>query len=117
MINGLHALIHAPDADKARAFFRDVLGFRSVDAGHGWLIFAMPPAELAVHPAEDGEAARHELYLMCNDLNTTMEELKGKGVICGEVIQARWGSITKIDVPGAGKIALYQPKHPTALNL
>jgi catechol 2,3-dioxygenase-like lactoylglutathione lyase family enzyme len=117
MINGLHALIHAPDADKARDFFRDILGFRSVDAGHGWLIFAMPPAELAVHPAEDGEAARHELYLMCDDLNTTIEELKAKGVICGEVTQARWGSMTKIDVPGAGKIGLYQPKHPTALKL
>src|SRR6476646_268947 len=117
MINGLHALIHAPDADKVRAFFRDVLGFRSVDAGHGWLIFAMPPAELAVHPTEDGEPARHELYLMCDDLNATMGKLKAKGVICGEVTQARWGSITKIDVPGAGKIGLYQPKHPTALEL
>jgi catechol 2,3-dioxygenase-like lactoylglutathione lyase family enzyme len=117
MINGLHALSHGPDADKARAFFRDVLGFRPVAAGHGWLIFAMPHAELAVHPTEDGEAARHELYLMCDDLNTTMEELKAKGVICGEVIQARWGSITKIDVPGAGNIGLYQPKHPTAIDL
>ena len=117
MINGLHALIHAPDADKARAFLRDVLGFRSVDAGHGWLIFAMPPAELAVHPTEDGGPPRHELYLMCDDLNATIEELKARGVVCEEVTQARWGSITKIDVPGAGKIGLYQPKHPTALNL
>lgn len=117
MINGLHALIHANNADKARAFFRDVLGFRSVDAGHGWLIFAMPPAELAVHPTEGTEPPRHELYLMCDDLKATMADLKAKGVSCDQVTEARWGSITAIDVPGAGKIGLYQPKHPTALNL
>jgi catechol 2,3-dioxygenase-like lactoylglutathione lyase family enzyme len=117
MINGLHALIHAHDANQARAFFRDVLGLRSVDAGHGWLIFAMPPAELAVHPTEPGDPSRHELYLMCDDLNATMSDLKTKGVTCGEITEARWGSITKIDIPGAGKIGLYQPKHPTALQL
>lgn len=117
MINGFHAIIHTQHADKVRAFFRDVLGFRSVDAGHGWLIFAMPPAELAIHPAEADELPRHELYFMCEDLNATMQELKARGVICGEVIQASWGSITRIEVPGAGKIGLYQPKHPTALKL
>jgi catechol 2,3-dioxygenase-like lactoylglutathione lyase family enzyme len=117
MINGLHALIHAQDAEKVRAFFRDVLGFRSVDAGRGWLIFAMPPAELAVHPTEGGEPSRHELYMMCDDLAATMSELAAKGVVCGPVTEARWGSITTIDVPGAGKMGLYQPKHPTALNL
>ncbi len=117
MINGLHALIHAQDADKVRTFFRDVLGFRSVDAGHGWLIFALPPAELAIHPTEKGEPARHELYLMCDDLSVTMADLKARGVTCGEITEARWGSITTIEVPGAGKIGLYQPKHPTALEL
>jgi catechol 2,3-dioxygenase-like lactoylglutathione lyase family enzyme len=117
MINGLHALIHAHDAEKVRAFFRDVLGFRSVDAGHGWLIFALPPAELAVHPSEPGEPSRHELYLMCNDLIATMSELKAKGVTCGPITEARWGAITTIDVPGEGKIGLYQPKHPTAIEL
>ena len=117
MINGLHALIYAQDAEKVRAFFRGVLSFRSVDAGHGWLIFALPPAELAVHPAEGGETARHELYLMCDDLNATMADLKARGVACGEITEARWGSITTIEVPGAGKIGLYQPKHPTALEL
>ncbi len=117
MINGLHALIHAHDASKVRAFFRDALGFRSVDAGHGWLIFAMPPAELAVHPTEGDEPSRHELYLMCDDLKATMADLKAKGVNCGEVTEERWGSITTIDVPGAGEIGLYQPKHPTALEL
>jgi catechol 2,3-dioxygenase-like lactoylglutathione lyase family enzyme len=117
MINGLHALIHAQDADKVRAFFRDVLGFRSVDAGHGWLIFALPPAELAVHPTEKGEPVRHELFLMCDDLNATMTDLKARGVTCGEITEARWGSITTIELPGAGKIGLYQPKHPTALEI
>lgn len=117
MINGLHALIHAHDTDKVRAFFRDVLGFRSVDAGQGWLIFAMPPAELAVHPTESSEPSRHELYFMCDDLNATMAGLKAKNVTCSPVTETRWGSITTIDVPGAGKIGLYQPKHPTALAL
>ena len=97
--------------------FRDVLGFRSVDAGHGWLIFALPPAELAIHPTENDEPARHERYLMCDDLNATMADLKARGVTCGEITEARWGSLTAIEVPGAGKIGLYQPKHPTALEL
>jgi catechol 2,3-dioxygenase-like lactoylglutathione lyase family enzyme len=117
MINGLHALIHAHDAETVRAFFRDVLGFRSVEAGHGWLIFAMPPAELAVHPTEGDEPARHELYLMCDDLAATISDLAEKGVTCGPITEARWGSVTTIDVPGAGKMGLYQPKHPTALKL
>ena len=117
MINGLHALIHAQDADKVRTFFRDVLGFCSVDAGHGWLIFALPPAELAIHPVEKGEPARQELYLMCDDLSATIADLKARGVTCGEITEARWGSITTIEVPGAGPIGLYQPKHPTALEL
>lgn len=117
MINGLHALIHTQDADRVRTFFRDVLGFRSVDAGHGWLIFALPPAELAVHPTKKDEPSRHELYLMCDDLKATMADLKAKGVTCGETTEARWGSITTIEVPGGGKIGLYQPKHPTALGI
>ena len=117
MINGLHALIHAQDADKVRAFFRDVLGFRSVDAGHGWLIFAMPPAELAVHPTEAGEPPHHELYLMCDDLKATKADLQAKGVTCAAITEALWGSITSIEVPGGGKVGLYQPKHPTALKL
>ena len=117
MINGLHALIHARDVDKVRAFFRDVLGFRSVDAGHGWLIFAMPPAELAVHPTEVGEPSHHDLYLMCDDLKATMNELAEKGVLFSAITEARWGSITSIHLPGGGELGLYQPKHPTALEL
>ena len=79
MITGLHSIIYAQDADKVRAFLRDVLGLKSVDAGHGWLIFAAPPAELAAHPIEPGEKPHHELYLMCDDLKATMNELSEQG--------------------------------------
>jgi catechol 2,3-dioxygenase-like lactoylglutathione lyase family enzyme len=115
MIFGAHAVIHSRDAPADRAFFRDVLGFAAIDAGHGWLIFALPPAEVAVHPAE-GEA-RHELYLMCNDLQTEIAALSQKGVHCSKVQEARWGSIVQIPLPGGGEVGLYQPKHPTALDL
>src|SRR5579871_6972710 len=100
MITGLHAIIYANEADKVRAFLRDVLGFKSVDAGHGWLIFAAPPAELAAHPTEENEKPHHELYLMCDDLKATMQELSDKGVQCGAITEARWGSITSIHLPG-----------------
>jgi catechol 2,3-dioxygenase-like lactoylglutathione lyase family enzyme len=117
MIYGLHAILYTPDADKVRAFLRDVLGLKSVDAGHGWLIFAAPPAELAAHPTESGAKPHHELYLMCDDLTATMKELADKGVQCGTITEARWGSITSIPLPGGGELGLYQPKHPTALKL
>src|SRR5258708_4804716 len=117
MITGLHALIYAKDADKIRAFLRDVLTFPSVDAGHGWLIFAAPPAEMAVHPVDESAEPSHELYLMCDDLAATMKELAAKGVLCGEITEPRWGSVTTIHLPDGGKLGLYQPKHPTALEL
>jgi catechol 2,3-dioxygenase-like lactoylglutathione lyase family enzyme len=110
MINGAHVVIYSKDADADRAFFRDTLGFRSVDAGHGWLIFGLPEAEAAFHPAETESA--HELDLMCNDLSKEMAELGAKGVERSEVVEARWGSITKIYLPGGGEVGLYQPKHP-----
>ena len=115
MITGMHAIVFSAEAEKVRAFFSDVLGMSSADAGGGWLIFALPPAELAVHPA-DGET-RHELYLMCDDLKAEIAELHEKGVQCSAVHEERWGSITTIRLPGGGDIGLYQPKHPTALNL
>ena len=115
MIIGAHVIVYSKDADADRAFFRDILGFKSVDAGHGWLIFALPPAEAAFHP--DQENDRHELYFMCDDLKAEMSALKKKGVACSEVHNERWGSITKIRLPGGGQIGLYQPKHPTALTL
>jgi len=115
MILGAHVIVYSQDANADRAFLRDVLGFSSVDAGHGWLIFALPPAEVAVHPAEENN--RHELYFMCDDLKAEMAALKKKGVRCSEVQEARWGSITKIQLPGGGEAGLYQPKHPSPLNL
>src|SRR5271154_734791 len=115
MIFGAHIVIHSRDAAADRAFLRDVLGFASVDAGHGWLIFALPPAEVAVHPTEQDD--RHELYLMCNDLQAEISSLANKGVQCSEVNNARWGSIVKIQLPGGGEIGLYEPKHPTALSI
>jgi len=115
MISGAHMLIYSKDAEADRAFFRDVLGFPSVDAGHGWLIFGMPPAEAAFHPA--GDSSRHELYFLCDDLTAEMSALANKGVTCSAVHQERWGSITKLRLPGGGEMGLYQPKHPTALKL
>ena len=109
MINGAHVIVYSKDADADRAFLRDVLSFTSVDAGHGWLIFGLPSAEAAVHP---GENDRHELYLMCSDLSSEMASLRAKGVECEAITEARWGSITKISLPGGGRIGLYQPKHP-----
>ena len=112
MISGAHVVVYSKNAESDRAFFRDVLDFKWVDAGHGWLIFALPPTEAAFHPAE-GDV--HELYLMCDDLKTEMASLANKGVKCSEVEYARWGSITKMRLPSGGNIGLYQPKHPTAI--
>ena len=115
MISGAHMIVYSKDAEADRAFFRDVLGFESVDAGHGWLIFAMPPAEAAFHPSDANDV--HELYFMCEDLKVEMAVLAEKGVRCSDVQEARWGSITKIQLPGGGKVGLYQPKHPTAIGI
>jgi catechol 2,3-dioxygenase-like lactoylglutathione lyase family enzyme len=115
MISGAHVVIFTKKAEADRAFFRDVLGFKFVDAGHGWLIFALPPAEAAFHPTD--ENGGHELYFMCDDLKGEMAALVEKGVKCSKVEEARWGSITKMQLPGGGTVGLYQPKHPTALAL
>jgi catechol 2,3-dioxygenase-like lactoylglutathione lyase family enzyme len=114
MIFGAHIILYSKDATADRAFLKDVLGFSSVDAGHGWLIFALPPAEVAVHP--DPENGRHELYFMCDDLKAEMAALRKRGVLCSDVEEARWGSITKVQLPGGGEVGLYQPKHPAALT-
>jgi catechol 2,3-dioxygenase-like lactoylglutathione lyase family enzyme len=115
MISGAHVIVYSRDSQGDRDFLRDILGFKYVDAGHGWLIFALPPAEIAVHPAEQNN--RHELYFMCGDLRAEMTALRGKGIECSEVHEERWGSITKLQLPGGGEIGLYQPKHPTAIGL
>lgn len=112
MITGAHAIIYSRDADADRAFLGDVLELPSVDAGHGWLIFALPPAELATHPT-DG-AGCHELYLMCDDIRATVAELEAKGVrFSGRIAEERWGSVTAIKLPGGGELGLYEPKHPS----
>jgi hypothetical protein len=115
MIFGAHVIVYSKDAEADRKFLRDVLGFPFVDIGHGWLIFALPPAEVAVHPAE--ENGRHELYLMCDDLSAEIASLQAQGVSCSDVKQERWGSITSITLPGGGEVGLYQPRHATALGL
>ena len=115
MIFGAHVVVYSKEATADRAFFREVLGFSSVDAGHGWLIFGLPPAEAAVHPAKEND--RHELYFMCDDLKAEIVTLGEKGVRVTDVQEARWGSIAKIRLPGGSEVGLYQPKHPTALAL
>jgi catechol 2,3-dioxygenase-like lactoylglutathione lyase family enzyme len=115
MISGTHVIVYSKEADADRAFFRDVLGFKSVDAGHGWLIFALPPAEAAFHPGEKNGV--HELYLMCDNLKSEMAALAKKNVKCSAIQEERWGSITKMRLPGGGDVHLYQPKHPKALDL
>ena len=115
MIFGAHVIVNSKDSAADRAFLRDILGFASVDAGHGWLIFALPPAEVAVHPSEKDD--RDELYFMCDDLRSEILALGNKGVRCSEVQEARWGSITKIRLPGGSEVGLYQPRHPVALTL
>ncbi len=114
-LTGAHVILYSSDAEADRAFLGDVLEFRSVDAGYGWLIFKLPPAEVAVHPA-DGPP-QTELYLMCGDLKNTVEALAAKGVPCETIDRARWGMKTTIRLPGGGHLGLYQPSHPTALDL
>jgi catechol 2,3-dioxygenase-like lactoylglutathione lyase family enzyme len=116
MINGTHAILYSTDADADRDFLRDVLGFPNVDAGGGWLIFQLPPAELGVHPT-DGPPIT-ELYLMCDDLDTTLAELEAQGVQpAGERIEARWGVRVPIALPSGATIGLYEARHPVARGL
>lgn len=115
MIHGVHALIYCQDADRARAFLRNTLGLQAVDAGEGWLIFALPPAELGVHPAE-GNAGEHRFYFMCDDIQATMRDLKAKGVEFSSPVEDQgWGLLTAMKIPGGGELPLYQPRHRTAI--
>jgi catechol 2,3-dioxygenase-like lactoylglutathione lyase family enzyme len=113
VILGTHVVVYSTDADADRAFFRDVLGYPFVDAGHGWLIFALPPAEVAVHPAASNGS--HELYLMCDDIETFIAEMSERGVACSELHAERWGLITRLTLPGGGDVGVYQPTHPSPL--
>ncbi|MGA2664134.1 MAG: extradiol dioxygenase [Nitrososphaerales archaeon] len=111
MISGAHVIVYSKDAEADRRFFRDTLRFPHVDAGDGWLIFALPPAELAVHPAE--ENGSQELYLVCDDLGATIEALKRKKVRCSAPTEQEWGTVVRVGLPGGGDLGLYQPKHPS----
>ncbi|TMD43449.1 MAG: extradiol dioxygenase [Chloroflexi bacterium] len=113
MISGVHALLYSKDPVADRVFFRDVLGLASVDSGDGWLIFALPPAELAIHPAEDN--GRHQLYLLCDDIEATAKMLAQKGVqLRGPIEERNWGRVGTIPLPGGGELGIYQPNHPLA---
>jgi hypothetical protein len=115
VIDGVHALIYSREAEGVRSFFRDVLGLESVDAGDGWLIFALPPAELAVHPTDD--PGHQELYLMCEDIEETIRDLESKDVRCSPVKDEGWGLMTSIQLPGGEELDLYEPRHDTALAI
>jgi catechol 2,3-dioxygenase-like lactoylglutathione lyase family enzyme len=124
MFIGAHVLLYSKDADADRLFFRDVLGFRAVDSGGGWLIFQLPPAELGVHPDEGDFVQRHAdhnllgtvLYLMCDNVRSLIKSLEEKGVACSAIQEAEWGLATTMRLPSGGEIGLYQPTHPTALK-
>jgi hypothetical protein len=112
VLTGLHAIVFSKEAEQIRAFLRDVLELPSVDAGGGWPIFAAPPAEIAVHPS-DGPT-KHELYLMCDDIDQTLADLRGKGVeVVGDIIEERWGRLSAIRLPDGSDLPIYQPKHPS----
>ena len=125
MITGAHFLLYSKDPEADRAFFRDTLQFRAVDAGEGWLIFALPPAELGVHPGDGSFVQRHAdrdvagilLYLMCDDLRACVRSLEEKGVHCAPIEEAEYGTTTTLALPSGAHIGLYQPNHPTALGL
>ena len=125
MITGAHVVLFTEDAEADRAFLRDALGFPSVDAGHGWLIFRLPPSEVAVHPVEtepDGRSdsageIRAEFYLMCEDLQSAIASLQTQGVDCAAVDDEGWGLLTSVRLPSGSRLGLYQPRHPTALDL
>jgi hypothetical protein len=110
MISGAHMIIYSTDAEADRAFFRETLKFPSVDAGDGWLIFALPPAEVAVHPA--AERGRQEIYLMCEDIEKTVSELNSHNIKTTPVSDEGWGLLTELTLPSGGNLGLYQPRHP-----
>jgi predicted enzyme related to lactoylglutathione lyase len=117
VITGAHAIVFAEDPQAARAFFAEALSLRAVDAGGGWLIFALPPAELACHPTTAQDSGRHELFLMCDDIEATVSDLADKGVeFVAPISEAGFGRMTRMRVPGGGELGLYQPTHPSPLD-
>lgn len=108
-ITGAHAIIYSTDAEADRALLRDVFKFKHVDVGDGWLIFGLPPAEVAVHPADEND--RHELYLMTDDVEGFVKEMRQRHMSCGPVDDQGWGLLTHVTLPGGGKLGVYQPRH------
>ena len=125
MIRGVHLLLSSSNPEADRTFFRDVLNFPHIDAGEGWLIFALPPAELAIHPTEKNLTQVHAgqnlaagtVYLMCDNLRETLDPLSAKGVQHGEIQEARWGVVSSIPLPGGASLGLYEPRHRLAISL
>ena len=109
MITGAHAILYSTDPEADRAFLRDVLGLAGVDAGGGWLIFGLPPAEVAVHPAET--SGQQELYLICDDVEAFVADVRGRGIACGPIEEQRWGRITRVTLPGGGGLGVYEARH------
>jgi hypothetical protein len=109
MITGAHSVIFSRNPDADRAFFRDVLQLTNVDVGGGWLIFGLPPAEVALHPSDKNDV--HEFYLMCDDVEALVAEMKDRNIACGPVQDQGWGLLTQVTLPGGGKLGVYQPRH------
>ncbi len=109
MITGTHVIIYSKNAEADKAFFRDILKLTNVDVGHGWLIFGLPPSELAVHP--DAENEHHEIYLMCDDIRKFVEQVKEHKIVCGEIKDEGWGLLVQLTLPGGGKLGVYEPRH------
>ena len=109
MIIGSHSVIYSKDAEADRAFLRDVLKFPNVDVGGGWLIFGLPPSEVAVHPAEENN--EHEFFLMCDNVDAFIAEMQKQGIECSPVNTPPWGRLTEITLPGGGKLGVYEPRH------
>src|SRR6478609_6155206 len=109
-IVGAHSILYSTKPEADRAFLRDVIGLTHLDVGGGWLIFGLPPSEVAVHPGEKNDV--HEFYLMCDDVNAFVAEMKTKNISCGEVQDMGWGVLTQLTLPGGGKLGVYQPRHP-----
>lgn len=115
MISGVHTIIYSKNAEADKAFFRDILKLKNVDIGHGWLIFRLPPSELALHPSTDSQ--QHEIYLMCNDINVFVRQMNEHNVSCGEIQDRSWGLLVELILPGGGKIGVYQPKHESPKSI
>jgi hypothetical protein len=114
MIYGAHAILYSKDAEADRAFFRDVLRYRYADAGHGWQIFALPPAEIAVHPSDKNDV--HEVYLMCDDVHALIADMQRHGIATAPIHEERWGLLTHVQLPSGSQLGIYQPLHPSPLD-